>query len=479
MKSTKKILLFSILLAFTMTTPFIFTVFGDVKTSQITVIKFWYTENDVEKPTLLDKVARFEAQNPDVDVQPEQHGFFGVESEYTTAFVAGQEPQVLRSPRDGVPVFAENGMIAPLTAEYTTADLADFLPASIKLMTYKGDIWGFPQAIDCPMYLYNKHLFTVAGFNTDLLNFTTSWTWAQFNTNIAIVNASTSAYALSLAGMFFGAQPYYYGQGGYFLETATNPVYDTGHIAINTTISRTAIMFLKNLVDSSLTPPWTEQGWANFVGDFGQGEVAMIATGPWQILDLLSNHPQFNGTAYGNDNLGFMQVPHDMSGNQGALIGGNYYVVSSQTTSAEYDAAVRLSKFLSGQKMMSLSAIQDYHIPARLSVMTNASVMAAPSFQYIQPYFEQAVNAYLLTPSPYYGPMENAFGGRLDEYLAGSIPLDGGAGLINKTIADWREILPEPPTASPPIPGFPTTVLFVALFIGVSVVVWYIIKKKK
>ncbi|MFX1454106.1 MAG: extracellular solute-binding protein [Promethearchaeota archaeon] len=475
MKKTNITIGFSLFLVFTMITPLIWTALGDVKTSQTTVIKFWYTENDVEKPTLLAKVAAFEALNPTIDVQPTQKGFFGVEDEYTTAFVAAQEPELLRCPRDGVPRFAEDGLIAPLTNEFTPADLADFLPASIKLMTYKGEIWGFPQAIDCPLFLYNKDLFDQAGFNTTLLNFSTSWTWTEFDTNIATVNSSTSAYALSLAGMFFGAQPYYYGRGGYFIETADNPVYDTAHIAINTTESKSALMYLKTLTDSTLTPPWTEQGWANFVGDFGQGEVAMIATGPWQILDLLSNHPQFNGTDFGNDNLGFMQLPHDTAGHQGALIGGNYYVVSSQTTTDEYDAAVKLAQYLSNTTAMSVSAINDYHIPARLSVMSNASVMAAPSYQYIKPYFEQAVNAYLLTPSPYYGPLESAFGNNLDEYLAGDITLNQ---LLNATTFEWYDILPAPkvPLA---IPGFLPTVVFMALFAGVAITVMYIIKKKK
>lgn len=476
MKKTNLLIFLSILLTFSTVVPFIWTsVAGDLKTSQTTVIKFWYTENDVEKPGLLAKVAKFEAQYPDIDVQPEQKGFFGVESEFRTAFVAGQEPALLRSPRDGVPDFAEEGLIDPLTKEFTEDDLADFLPASIKLMTYKGKIWGFPQAIDCPMFLYNKHLFTVAGLNTDWLNFSTSWTWAEFNSNMALVNSSSSAYALSLAGMFYGAQPYYYGQGAYFLETADDPVYDTEHIAINNTATRDALTFLKNLVDSTLTPPWTEQGWNYFVGDFGQGDVAMIATGPWQILDLLSNHPQFNGTAYGNDNLGFMQVPHDAMDHYGALIGGNYYVVSSQTTKKEYNAAVLLAKFLSAPAQMAQSAIDDYHIPARASVMTNATVMAAPSFQYIQPYFEQAVNAYLLKPSPYYGDMENAFGGRLDEYLTGDINLDQ---CINKTYFDWLDILPEP-AGEALIPGFETSTLAVVSIIGVIAAVIYVIKKKR
>lgn len=438
------------------------------KTSQTIVLKFWYTENDAEKPVLLEKVALFEAQYPDVDVQPEQKGFFGVGDEYRTAFIAGEEPDVLRTPRDDVVAFAHDGLIKDLTAEFTPADLADFLPASLKLMNYSGSIWGFPQAIDCPMYLFNKALFNSSTIpNAELINWTTSWTWSEFSVNIAKLNDTTD-YALSLAGMFYGAQPYYYGQGAYFFE---NDIYTMANAAINNTKSRNALMFMKNFTASTITPPWTEQGWGPFVGDFGRGDLAMIATGPWQIEDLLTNHIQFNGTEYGNFNLGFMQVPHDAEGHYGALIGGNYYTISSQTT--EYEAAVNFTKFMSSADMMALSAIENYHIPARLSAMANASVIAAPSFKYVQPYFEQAVNAYQLTPNPKYGQLEQAFGNRIDEYLADDITLDE---LIAKTLLDWNEILAVPTGPAPFIPGYNLLVLLPLMLGAVGLVIY--LKKK-
>jgi ABC-type glycerol-3-phosphate transport system substrate-binding protein len=475
MKKKNLTLLISILLAFTMIIPFLGNVVrADPKTSQTIILKFWYTENDAEKPVLLDKVARFENQHPNVDVQPEQKGFFGVGDEYRTAFIAGEEPDVLRTPRDDVVAFAEDGLIRALTSEFTPADIADFIPASLKLMTYEGDIWGFPQAIDCPMYLFNRAIFNASTIpNADMIDWSTSWTWGEFSRNIVHLNQTPGLQALSLAGMFFGAQPYYYGFGAYFFE---NDAYTRATIAINNTKSRSALAFLKNFTDSTYTPDWTEQGWANFGGDFATGKLAMIATGPWEILNLLTNAPQFNGTAYGNWNLGFMQLPHDADDNYGALIGGNYLTISSQIETSKYEAAVNFSKFMSGEGMMAYSAIENYHIPARLSVMANASVIAAPSFKYVQPYFQQAVNAYQLTPHPYYGQLEQAFGNRIDEYLAGDIDLDQ---TINKTILDWYEIIPPAAVPEEFIPGFPPQIVVFATMIGMLGLVLYTLKKRK
>jgi arabinogalactan oligomer / maltooligosaccharide transport system substrate-binding protein len=444
--------------------------------AQTTTITFWYTENDTEKPGVLAKIAAFEAMNPDVDIVATQTGFFTVGADFRTAYIAGTEPNVLRTPRDDVVALGNDSLILPLTEYFTAGDLTDFLPAVMKLMTYEDEIWGFPQAIDSPTLLFNKAILNNAGFNTDLLNFTVAWSWSEFNANVATINGTDDAYAMSLAGPFFSAQPFYYGKGAYFF---TGDAYTRSSIAINNSVSRTALSELYDFVSGPYTPDWTDQGWANFVGQFMDGEVAMIATGPWEILNLLTNSPQFNGTIYGNDNLGFMGLPTDGVHN-GALVGGNYYTVSSHTTGDELDASVAFIKYLTSPDVMAQSAIDYYHIPARASAMTNASFIASPAYDYVAPYYEQAVNAYQLTPSPYYGALEGAFGNNIDEYLAGSIDLDT---LISDTIVDWYDILPEevaPPAPEPPaIPGYPLAITLGALGLGLGVVAFLLLRKKK
>jgi len=447
----------------------------DPKLAQPVTLKFWYSENPTEAVTLFEKIAIFEAMYPDITIDAEEHGFFTIGDEYAIAFVAGEEPDVLRTPRDDVPQFARDNMIKPLTDEFTTADKNDFLEQSLTLMTYEGEIWGFPQAIDCPMYLFNKDLFDTAGFDSSAINWTTSWTWPEFSYNMWKLNQTAGFYATSHAGTFFSVQPYYYGQGASFVEDGK---YDTGHITLNSTKSRAAFAFMKNITDSAFTPPWAQQGWANFVPDFGNGMVAMVATGPWEINNLITNMPQFNGIVHGPDNLGFMQLPHDADDNYGALIGGNYYTISSQIgNSTRYNAAVNFVKFLSSHWMMAKSAIEDSHVPARKSVMTNASVMAAPSFQYVQPYYEQCANAFSLPPSPYYGRLESALGPHVDNYLAGTETLDE---IIGLTILEWFDILPPPTeiTEEIVIPGYPIAVIVATLLTGILGVIVYMIKKK-
>jgi ABC-type glycerol-3-phosphate transport system substrate-binding protein len=436
------------------------------RASQTTTINFWYTENDSEKPGLLAKIAAFEVANPTIDVVATQKGFFGVEDEFRTAFVAENEPHLLRTPRDGVPKFANESLIQPVTSEFTQTEKDAFIDTALSLVTYEDEIWGWPQALDAPAFFFNVELFEAAGIDTSTIDEDTSWTWAEFDTYTQDIIDDTDAYALSLAGPFFSIQPFYQGMGAYFFE---DNIYDQEHIAINNTASREALTYVKDLVDSNKTPTWEEQGWSYFVGDFKDGDVAMIATGPWQILDLIENSALFNGTTHGEDNLGMMQLPNDSAG---GFIGGNYYTISSHAEGDEYDAAVLLAEWLTSENSMAISAIENYHVPAKEAVMSNTSVMAADSYKYVSAFFEVCKNAYLHTPHPLYGGLESDFGNKINEYLGDDITLDE---LITQTIALWNEDLPEKAEEA----GIPGYELPVFLLIGGLSIIFIIRKNRK
>jgi hypothetical protein len=117
--------------------------------------------------------------------------------------------------------------------------------------------------------------------------------------------------------------------------------------------------------------------------------------------------------------------------------------------------------------------------------MTMQDVMNAPTFDYVQPFYEQAVNAFKLRPSPFYGQLETAFGNKIDEYLKGDITVDE---CIDETIALWMDILPEeaeattedpPPPPPPPIPGYGVPFLAVSLFVGVIAILAFYKKKMR
>jgi ABC-type glycerol-3-phosphate transport system substrate-binding protein len=475
----KSTLLVFALIAFTASMPLVYSVMAiePPETSQTVELKFWYTENPSEEAILNEKIALFEAANPNITITATVQDFFGVGAAYRTAYIASEESDVLRTPRDDVISFAEDELIHNVTD--AIVNVTDFLDASISVMTYEGEIWGIPQLVDSPVMMYNKEMFNDAGVPLTTVN-DDAWNWTAFNTYIADVNGTvvtgspaTGAYALSLAGPFFSIQPYFYGKSAVFFD---NQNYTIDNIAINNTASRTALQELFDLINGSYTPIWSQQGWANFVGDFGNGKVAMIATGPWEVNNLITNMPQFNGTDYPSSNLGFMQLPND-GASKGALIGGQYYTMSShlEVGSDKYDAAVKFMQFLTSPETMSLGAINSTHAPARKSVMAFSNVTGAANFEYVEAFYEQAANAFELVPNPNYGALESAFGNNIDSFLKGEVDLDT---LITDTTLQWIDIL-TPPTPPPRIPGFAIPTLVGALLIGVTFVAMSIICNKK
>ncbi|MHA2171207.1 MAG: extracellular solute-binding protein [Candidatus Kariarchaeaceae archaeon] len=415
---------------------------------QITNISVWFTENDTEKPGVLDLVNQVNMSNPDIHVDALQKGFFDARALYTNAFIAANEPEVFRAARDWVPEFAVAGMIAPLTAEYTTEDLNDFLPSAIRLVTYPDSegidqIWGFPQLIDTPALMYNKEIMINAGIDVPSLNINTSWTWDQFIGNASFVVDNTTAYGYTIAGMFFGAQAIFFGQGARLFNDG---ILDINHIAINSTESRSALTFLKNMIDvEQITPVWEEMGWETINVLFADdGEVAMIQQGPWELKNFLDNSPEFNPTVDGAkpyasaDNLGIMQLPHDEAGNQGAPLGGHAYIISAFASGDKYDAAVKLSKFLSGEDAMAAGAIDYYHVPARESVMERSDVKSSAGYEYVLGFKKNVDKAFQVPVDHRWARIEQEFADNIDEYLADDISLDE---CIAQTISIWKEVL--------------------------------------
>jgi arabinogalactan oligomer/maltooligosaccharide transport system substrate-binding protein len=367
---------------------------------------------------------------------------------YTNAFIAANEPEVFRAARDWVPEFAVAGMIAPLTAEFTTEDLNDFLPSAIRLVTYPDSngvdqIWGFPHLIDTPALMYNKEIMSNAGIDVPALNINTSWTWDEFIGNSTLVVNNTAAYGYTIAGMFFGAQAIFFGQGARLFYEG---ILDINHIAINSTESRFALNFLRNMIEvEQITPVWEEMGWETINVLFADdGEVAMIQQGPWELKNFLDNSPEFNPIVDGAkpyaspDNLGIMQLPHDEAGNQGAPLGGHAYIISAFASGEKYDAAVKLSKFLSDEDAMAAGAIDYYHVPARESVMNRTDVKSSAGYEYVLGFKKNVDKAYQVPVDHRWARIEQEFADNIDEFLANDISLDE---CIDQTISLWKEIL--------------------------------------
>lgn len=460
------------------------------KGSDVVTITFWYTENDAEKPGVLQLVTDFETANPNIDVEASQISFFDARNLFTNSFIAGTESMVLRATRDWIPEFAAAGMLLPLTDTFEPSDLTDFIDAAIEMVTYPDSngtdqLWAYPQLVDTPAIMYNIDIFELAGINTSTLTIETSWTWDEYWDILLQVNGTEytygeetiEVYATTLAGMMFGGQPYYFGNGARMFSNDT-VLMDTA--AINSTESRAALEFMHDVTNSTVTPNWLDQGWGPLNPMFRAGEVAMINQGPWELKQNIETEAIFEE----GDNLGILQLPHDADGNRGAPVGMHGMVASSHLdpASAEYEAAVDFIQFITSVEAQELGAIEYYHVPSRQSVMESEYVINNASFPYVKAYWDAVQESIRVPISKDWAQIEADFGDRINDYLADQLTLDG---CIAQTLVLWSEYVPSLVNTDPGIisgggiSGYSSSLMFLIAGSSAVAIIGRIVKKRK
>lgn len=409
-------------------------------------VTYWYTENDLEKPGVLQLVNDFNSLGIQVNgqtivIDAVQKGFFNAKQDFITAYAIGNEPNLFRSTRDWVSEFGYTGLIQPLEGFFNQTDLNDFIYEGIRMSTYinvtgQTHLFAIPQQLDGAALMYNKYILQQAGIDTSQLNSSTSWTWTEFLDNVNLIYNRTGVCGYTLAGMDFGAQALYFGNGG---RLFLNNNVSIDSIAINRTQSRYAFQFIKNLVDSNVTPSYMNQGWNTINPYFANGQVAMIQQGPWQLKDFLDNSPEFNATLadakpYASpDNLGFMEFPKDTQGFQGVPLSMQAYVISSRVVGDVLNATVKFLKFITSEQAEVYQAINFFHVPARNSAYQNYNLTSSSSWPYIQGFKNNIDMAPSLPVHHAWSIMQSNFANELDAYLAGYQDLN----TMIKGITNW------------------------------------------
>ncbi len=422
----------NLLIGFILLSAFWAGVANNVQAQDKTRISFWYTENTSEAPGVLSLVEAFEDENPDINVVEEAKGFFSAKETYLTAFSGGLEPTVFRAARDWVVEFAQQGLIQPVTSYLNDTDKEDFLEEALTLITYADaneveQVWGWPHIVDAPALFYNKYLLDQAGVDTSLLTTDTSLTWENF-TDIAqtvwdaeLGSDEEPVYGFTFQGMFFGAQPIYYGHGARLFSN-NNVSFD--NIAIETAESVEGLEFVKDVVDAEYSPPWSEQGWETINTLFSNGRVGMIQQGPWELANFLTSSVEFNpavdeAKSYAAEsNLGIMRLPHDENGNEGAPLGGHAYAISKNAKGDVQEAAMKFGRFMSSYRANKEGAIDYYHAPVRASLYNDTDLQASGAWKYVNT-FKQIIDRSVKNPvDPRWAQLETIFGNELDNYLA-------------------------------------------------------------
>lgn len=298
----------------------------------ITVAGLLPTADDAAKEQLAERVAAFEEQYPDIDVETEDYEWKA--STFTTQLAGGTLPNVFEIPLTDGKTLIENGQLADIDAQVKALPYGDqFNEALIANGTGDdGKIYAVPaKSIYAVALHYNRNLFEQAGLDPDQ----PPTTWDEVREYAKQIHDATGVagyamMALDNAGgwqLAAGANS----RGG-VIETFDGTDYTA---TLDDPAVAEHLQWLHDLKweDGSLLDR-TDLGWGDINTEFAAGNLAMYTSGS----DVYNSLVEANGVT-ADWGYGLTAIP--TSGDGGALTGGTMAAVTKQSTDEQKDAAVK------------------------------------------------------------------------------------------------------------------------------------------
>ena len=218
----------------------------------------------------------FKAAYPWITVNVQTHPDSSIRSDFVTASLAGQAPDIMRGPNDQTGALVAGGFIAPIDQFVNTTFLSQYFPAAVQDFQFQGHTWGLAENINMLALIYNKALVPTPPTTTDQLN-----SKAQSITKTdATGKITTAGIAFNYAGGLGGGYwwwPFLNGFGG-SVFSPTNPAEAT----VNSSQAVASIQFLNSLVTQyKVMPAASDYGTADSL--FVSGHAGMIINGPWDV----------------------------------------------------------------------------------------------------------------------------------------------------------------------------------------------------
>jgi len=313
-------------------------VVAEIQPAKITgTITLWHAWNEFEMESLVEVLAAFQEQYPDVQFDVMYVPFDDLRGKFEAAAATGGGPTVLIGAADWGPAFYDKTLVADLTDRVSEDLLATINPAALGAVQYKDAMIGLPHEINKGVVMFrNTSILTEAPTTwADLLES------AQAATHGDVIGADLES------GLYFSAG-HLNACGGKLME-------DNGDPAFN---NEAGVCWLNLFTEYDATGLPGENNTDNDVNLFKEGKAGIIIDGTWNSSSLAE--------AIGAENLSIDPWP---ATDQGALSGyvqtENLYLSANAT---EDDAAAGLAFiefFLSPETQAILAdPTKAAHIPA-------------------------------------------------------------------------------------------------------------------
>jgi maltose/maltodextrin transport system substrate-binding protein/arabinogalactan oligomer/maltooligosaccharide transport system substrate-binding protein len=322
--------------------------------------------DDTRAPVLEQIGAAFQNEYG-VRIVVTQKAFGDIRDDLKVAGPAGEGPDIIIGAHDWLGELVENGLLAQIEL----GDNADqFLPAAVQAFTYDGGLYGMPYATENVAFVYN----------TDLVE-TPPTTWsevAELSTQIREAGAAPQGYIIQ------ESDPYHFfpimtSFGGYVFGL-TEEGYDAQDVGIDSEGSLAAARWLDEMYKSGNLQAGAAVNYDIMHALFGNGEAAMMITGPWALPTIRES-----GVPYAVTTIpGETQEAQPFLGVQGFMISQfsedqllaqtflQEFVANAETMQAIFDADPRPSAFIPVRE-----AIEDEDLAAFAEAGANGLPMPA------------------------------------------------------------------------------------------------------
>lgn len=227
--------------------------------NDVTTITIWHDKEDAVAEVLQEELEKLE---------PEVHVVLEKKSDLTEALkVVGNDPKAAPDmyffAHDKIGVYAEMGILAPITDIIPKEELKDYMDMTLEAASYKDDIYQLPIYYETLLFMYNRLYMS-----DEEVPKTTEELYSYMKENTMgghygfVEQHSTPYYA---AGWIYGFD-------GFLINTDGEPGLDC-----NETIQ--ALEYHKKFVD--LMPGETEYATVNTL--FNEGKAHATIAGPWLI----------------------------------------------------------------------------------------------------------------------------------------------------------------------------------------------------
>jgi len=289
------------------------------------------------------RVAEFEEENPDIDVEPVEYEWKA--TTFTAQLAGGTLPDVFRIPLTDGRTLIANGQLADITSQVEALPYFDqFNPSVLETaQDDAGNVFGIPREAYAIGLHYNRQLFEDAGLDPDAPP--TTWDEVRSAAKAIAEKTGQAGYMQMTQSNTGGWQTTAatVSRGGRMQEGQGEDV----TVTLDNEGTRESLEFLKEL-------RWTDNSMgSNFLYDWGTinqafaaGQIGMYTSGS-DIFTSLTRENNLDPAIYG-----LTAIPISDSPDAAILGGGTLNVVSAKATDEQKDAAVKWIDFYDVAKLV-------------------------------------------------------------------------------------------------------------------------------